>query len=143
MIYELLFSIISFKNRKWIKFISIGIFIQTIFSTLLNVWKNYFIDSYNETEIIGLKMWIIIPITICILLITLTFLNNKILYGFLSVATILQLISTIMVFQSNQGFLLTQSITNPNYLSIIFQCVNGAVIYILYWILICTKSEKN
>lgn len=141
IISELLFSIISFKNKKWTKFASIGIFTQTIFSTLLNVWKNYFVDSYNETEIIGLKMWTIISIAICILFIMFTFLNNKILYVVLSIATILQLISTIMVFQSNQGFLLTQSITNPNYLSIIFQCVNGAVIYILYWILICTKFE--
>ena len=50
-------------------------------------------------------------------------------------------ISSIMIFQSNRGFLLTESITNPNYLSTIVQCVNGAVVYILYWILICIKSK--
>lgn len=138
---ELLFSVLSLKNTIYTKFISIGIFTQTIFFTLLNVWKNYFIDSYNETEIIGLKMWTIISITICILLIVFTLLNNKILYVILSVATVLQLISTIMIFQSNRGFLLTQSITNKNYFSIVLQCVNGIILYILYWIIVFTKSK--
>lgn len=141
IISELLFSVLSLKNTNYTKFISIGIFTQTIFFTLLNVWKNYFIDSYNETEIIGLKMWTIISIVICILLIVFTLLNNKILYVILSVATVLQLISTIMIFQSNRGFLLTQSITNKNYFSIVLQCVNGIILYILYWIIVFTKSK--
>ena len=141
IISELLFSVLSLKNTNYTKFISIGIFTQTIFFTLLNVWKNYFIDSYNETEIIGLKMWTIISIVICILLIVFTLLNNKILYVILSVATILQLINTIMIFQSNRGFLLTQSITNKNYFSIVLQCVNGIILYILYWIIVFTKSK--
>lgn len=142
IISELLFSVLSLKNAIYTKFISMGIFTQTIFSALLNVWKNYFIDSYNETEIIGLKMWTIISITICILLIVFTLLNNKISYVVLSVATVLQLISTIIIFQSNRGFLLTQSIINPNYFSIVSQCVSGAVVYILYWIVIYTKSKE-
>lgn len=142
IISELLFSVISLKNTNYTKFVSIGIFTQTIFFTLLNVWKNYFIDSYNETEIISLKMWTIVSVVICMLLIVFTLLNNKILYVVLSVATVLQLISTIMIFQSNRGFLLTQSITNPNYFSIILQCVNGIVVYILYWIIVYTKSEE-
>ena len=95
IISELLFTVLSLKNTNYTKFISIGIFTQTIFFTLLNVWKNYFIDSYNETEIIGLKMWVIVSITICILLVVFASLNNKILYAVLGVATILQLISTI------------------------------------------------
>ena len=143
IISELLFTVLSLKNTNSTKFISIGIFTQTIFFTLLNVWKNYFIDSYNETEIIGLKMWVIVSITICILLVVFASLNNKILYAVLGVATILQLISTIMIFQSNRGFLLTQSITSPNYFSIVFQCVNEIVIYILYWILIIIKSIEH
>ena len=138
---ELLFSVLSLKNINYTKFISIGIFTQTIFYTLLNIWKNCFIDSYNETETIGLKTWVIISISICILFIVITLINNKILYAVLSIATVLQLISTIVTFQSNRGFLLTQSITNPNYLSIIFQCVNGIVAYILCWIVVCIKSE--
>lgn len=142
IIFELIFSVLSLKNTNYTKFISIGIFTQTIFLTLLNVWKNYFIDSYNETEIIGLKMWTIISSVICILLVVFTLLNNKILYAVLSVTTVLQLISTIMIFQSNRGFLLTQSITNPNYFSIVFQCVNGIIVYILYWIVVYTKSEE-
>lgn len=141
IISELLFSVLSLKNTNYTKFISIGISTQTIFFVLLNVWKNYFVDSYNETEIIGLKMWSIISITICTLLIIFTFLNNKILYVILSVTTILQLISTIMIFQSNRGFLLTQSITNPNYLSIVSQCISGIVVYALYWMLIISKSK--
>ena len=141
IISELLFSVLSLKNINYTKFISIGIFTQTIFYTLLNIWKNYFIDSYNETETIGLKTWVIISISICILFIVITLINNKILYAVLSIATVLQLISTIVTFQSNRGFLLTQSMTNPNYLSIIFQCVNGIVAYILCWIVVCIKSE--
>lgn len=139
---ELLFSVLSLKNTNYTKFISIGIFTQTILFILLNVWKNYFIDSYNETEIISLKMWVIISITICMLLIVFTLLNNKTLYAVLSVATVLQLINTIMIFQSNRGFLLTQSITNRNYFSIVLQCLNGIVVYILYWIVIYTKSKE-
>ncbi len=87
-------------------------------------------------------MWTIISSVICILLVVFTLLNNKILYAVLSVTTVLQLISTIMIFQSNRGFLLTQSITNPNYFSIVFQCVNGIIVYILYWIVVYTKSEE-
>lgn len=143
IISELLFSVLSLKNTNYTKFISIGIFTQTIFFTLLNVWKNYFIDSYNETEIIGLKMWTIISIVICILLIVFTLLNNKIFYMILSMATVLQVISTIMILQSNRGFLLTQSITNPNYFSIIFQCVNGIILYILYWILLIGSAKSK
>lgn len=141
IISEFLFSFFSFKNTKWIKFIGIGIFTQTLISTLLNVWKNYFVDSYNGTEVISLKMWAISSIAICIPFIITALLKRKILYTILSIATIFQIISTITIFQSNRGFLLTESITNPYYFSLIFECVSGIIIYILYWMLILTKSK--
>lgn len=141
IIFELLFSILSLKNTNYTKFISIGIFTQTIFFTLLNVWKNYFIDSYNETEIIGLKMWTIISITICILIIITVLLKNKMLYTVLSITTILQAIDVVIAFKLDNGFFLSESITNPWYIIEIFRCIHGIIIYALYWILTIFKSK--
>lgn len=138
---ELLFSVLSLKNTIYTKFISIGIFTQTIFFTLLNVWKNYFIDSYNETEIIGLKMWTIISITICILIIITVLLKNKMLYTVLSITTILQVIDVVIAFKLDKGFFLSESITNPWYIIEIFRCIHGIIIYALYWILTIFKSK--
>lgn len=143
IISELLFSVLSLKNTNYTKFISIGIFTQTIFFTLLKVWKNYFIDSYNETEIISLKVWTIISIVICVLFIISVLLKNQILYTVLSIATILQVIDVVIAFKLDKGFFFSEPITNPWYIVEIFRCIHGIAIYILYWILIYTKSEKE
>ena len=143
IISELLFSVLSLKNTNYTKFISIGIFTQTIFFALLNVWKNYYVDSYNGTEVISLKMWTIISIIICILLIITVLLKNKMLYAVLSITTILQVIDVVIAFKLDKGFFLNESITNPWYIVEIFRCIYGIVIYILYWTLIYTKSEKE
>ncbi len=121
IISELLFSIFSFKNDNLIKYLSVGIYTQTVFSTLLNVWKNYFVAQRNETEIINLKIWSIVSITVCISLIIIMLLKNKILYIILSITTILQISYTIIFSKAH---------TLDNIYSI-FQCVHGIMIYII------------
>ena len=132
MFFESLSIIVSFKNIKYIKFISIGIYIQTILSMLLGVWKKYFVDSYNKFEIIDFKIWIIVSIIICLTIIIASK-NTKTKHVFFYIATILQIVYTM-------SSLKTYSLNN---IYTIFECTNGIVIYILYWILITTKSEKG
>lgn len=138
---------ILFQKRKVKKYIGIGIVIQTFFMILLKSWNNTLVNAdYNAndaTEIISFKYWIVISFIICFIVCFLYFFNNKISYIILGASTALQILDTVELIKSNIEFLIQESITNPYYLPIVFQCINGVVIYVLYWTLIISFKNQN
>lgn len=137
VLMELIYTILSYINNKWIRFISIGIYIQTIYSFLLKIWNNNFSDSYE------IKTWIISSTLVCITIVIFALKQVKQNTIFIFMTT-LQLIYTLLSFKTYTfSFFRNEPITKPYYFYAIFECLHGIVIYILYWILIYTKSEKG
>lgn len=138
--------ILSYKKERLIRYIGVGIIWQTLIIILLKVWNNNLVDDYRNTEVISLKYWLMISITICVIISILYIFNKKLTYIILCIATFLQIFYTIELFKLNLGFFTQESIINTNYLSIIFQCIDGVVIYILFWTLLIdsvkSKSEE-
>lgn len=143
ILYLIIISILSYKNWNFVRHIGIGIIVQTFFTMLLKIWMKNLVNNYNDTEIINLKYWLIISIVVCVVVVTLYILKKWLAYILLGILTILQVFNTIELFKYNMGFLAQESITNPNYLSVIFQCVNGIIIYILYWILLIDSIRSS
>lgn len=143
ILYLIIMSILSYKNWNFVRHIGIGIVVQTFFTMLLKIWMENLVNNYNDTEIINLKYWLIISVVVCIVVVSLYILKKWLAYILLGISTILQVFSTIELFKYNIGFLAQETITNPYYLSIIFQCVNGIIIYILYWILLIVSIKSS
>lgn len=141
--FSFVMCILSYKKEKMIKYIGIGIIWQTLVKVLLKVWNDNLIDNYRNVEIISLKYWLIISIITCVIISVLYVFNRKLMYIVLCITTVLQCLNVVEVLKSNIGLLTQGSITNPNYLSIIFQCINGITIYILYWILLIDSVKSN
>lgn len=148
ILFSFVICILSYKKEKMIKFIGIGTIVQTFFMVFLKFWNdNLVYADYSvdvEAEIVSFKSWLIISTVTCIIISLIYSFYNKPSFIILGISTILQVFNTIELFKSNIGFLTQESITNTNYLSIVFQCINGIVIYILYWILlIYTEKSKS
>ena len=111
----------------------------------MKIWNKNFVDAYNNMQLISLKYWITILISVCIIISILYIFNRKLTYIILGVSTMLQMFDMIEFLKLNMGFFIQESITNSNYIPIIFQCTNGIVVYILYWILFInpTKSKSQ
>ena len=145
MLYSFIICILSPKRKT--KKIGIGIVIQTFFMILLKLWNDTLVNAdYNindATEIISFKYWIIISLFLCIIICFLYFLNNEISYIILGVSTVLQVFDTVKLTKLNIEFLTKKSIIDPEYTIVVFQCINGIVMYILYWMLLIDSVKSK
>ena len=139
----LIFSIVSLVKQKSTKLIGVLMSIQTMISTLLKIWMNYLIDSINNTETIDLRIWICISIIVSIGIGLIMCLKQIDFIPFFLSITVLQVIDTIFLIQTNINFIRVEPITNPNYIKTIYWCINGTIVYVLYWILFVQKSKTQ
>lgn len=123
---SLVICMISYK-RNAIRYIGIGVIIQTVFSLLIKLWNNYCMNNVKIESNIPSR-WLIIAIIACIIICILYNLNYKVGCTLLGIATFLQVLNIIGIVQLGVGNLTSVSIR-----SIIFQCISAVTIYVLYW----------
>lgn len=147
ILYLIITCILSLTKALIVRYIGIGITIQTLFMKLLEFWSNNLIDAnyYADmaTENISFQCWIIISVIACIVVCILYFFCCKISFMILLTSSILQICNTIDLFKSNIDFLIQEKITTPGYMLIVFQCINGIFVYIIYWFLIIDSISLN
>lgn len=139
MVFDTIFStlifiilILSVFKIRFIKIVGIFIIEQNIITLMLNIWSRYFINT--DTVIIDIKLWLTITLIIACFCMWLLLKHNMFIV-LLCIITLLQIMTTI--------YLVIVYFKHITDIQIIFQCFNGIVLPILYWLLILRCKKDN